>query len=179
VGFIHHEEESTEHGTWWWLHGCISGLPAGSLPGWSVDSTDVLAVCRLDRCLIGLSRSYWQWWFLWKRSLEYVEYTVWCCEQLSLSWVWFVEQRPCKGPFRTVAPKRAVAVRLDRMKKSLKNHLLGVFPQHKWYNKWLWCVICRNLWILMDSEFWWIFMDIFTSYIDYFYLDYINKHLCL
>jgi hypothetical protein len=31
-------------------------------------SLDVLVVCRLDRCLIGRSRSYWRWWFLWKRS---------------------------------------------------------------------------------------------------------------
>jgi hypothetical protein len=31
--------------------------------------------------------------------------------------------------FRTVAPRRAVAVRLDSMKKSPKNRIVGVFPQ--------------------------------------------------
>jgi hypothetical protein len=31
-------------------------------------SSDGLAVCWLDRCLVGRSRSYWQWWLLWNRS---------------------------------------------------------------------------------------------------------------
>jgi hypothetical protein len=35
---------------------------------------------------------------------------------------------PEKGRFVTVAPRRAVAVRLGRMKKSPKNRLVGVSP---------------------------------------------------
>jgi hypothetical protein len=54
-----HDEDSRNLGTRWRLHGTR---------GHGEDCTDVLAVCRLDRCLVDRSRSYWRGWFLWKRS---------------------------------------------------------------------------------------------------------------
>jgi hypothetical protein len=155
-GTRRNDEESTERGTRWRLHGCISGLPAGfsCLVGRSrsyFDCDSLESTAENVSCTLSWwskqPRLYtlpvrWEWlhapcWLTrWqvlvapKRAVASLWSVSGRSVVLRVSGVWFFELRPCKGPFRTVAPRRAVAVRLDRMKMSPKNHLVGVFTQH-------------------------------------------------